>query len=84
MNILIAPGQSYGDSSKAQDIDENEELERVLALKHRETLIRGMGTFVPLASVEQRRKNCVCEQGSSTFATECSSARPERWPMCRC
>lgn len=45
MNILIAPGQSYGDSSKPQDIDENEELERILALKHRETLIRGMGSF---------------------------------------
>lgn len=59
MNILIAPGQSYGDSSKAQDIDENEELERVLALKHRETLIRGMGTFVP-PLVGQRRENCVC------------------------
>lgn len=43
MNILISSGQSYGDSSKPLDIDENEELERILALKHRETLIRGMG-----------------------------------------
>jgi hypothetical protein len=31
------------DSTKPIDIDENEEMERLLLLRHRETLIRGMG-----------------------------------------
>ncbi|CAF3548920.1 unnamed protein product [Rotaria sordida] len=43
VNIPSPPTQSFGDSTKPIDIDETEELERMLSLKHRETLIRGMG-----------------------------------------
>ncbi|CAF4317967.1 unnamed protein product, partial [Didymodactylos carnosus] len=38
-----SPVTSYGDSLKTIEIDESEELERVMSLKQRETLIRGMG-----------------------------------------
>ncbi|CAF3896980.1 unnamed protein product [Rotaria sp. Silwood2] len=43
VNIATPPTQSFGDSTKPIDIEETEELERMLSLKHRETLIRGMG-----------------------------------------
>jgi hypothetical protein len=37
------PNQLYVDSTKSIEIDESEEVERLTSLKHRETLIRGMG-----------------------------------------
>ncbi|CAF0755345.1 unnamed protein product [Didymodactylos carnosus] len=40
---IKCPVMPYGDSGKAVEIDENEELERIMSLKQRETLIRGMG-----------------------------------------
>ena len=43
MNMSSLPTQLNADSAKPVIIDENEELERMLSLKHRETLIRGMG-----------------------------------------
>ncbi|CAF1176351.1 unnamed protein product [Adineta steineri] len=43
MSMTTAHHQSDADSSKALDIDETEEIERLLLLKHRETLIRTMG-----------------------------------------
>lgn len=33
----------YGESTKPLEIEESEEVERLLSLKHRETLVRGMG-----------------------------------------
>lgn len=41
--MTTPPSQYTVDSVKPIDIDETEELERMLSLKHRETLIRGMG-----------------------------------------
>lgn len=35
--------QLYGDTLKPVEIDETDEVERITSLKHRETLIRGMG-----------------------------------------
>ena len=43
INLPTAPSQPYGETFKAIDIDETEEMERLTSLKHRETLIRGMG-----------------------------------------
>jgi hypothetical protein len=44
-NMGTSAPQIYidGDSLKPIDIDEHEEMERLLLLRHRETLIRGMG-----------------------------------------
>lgn len=39
------PIVSYGESAKAMEIDESEEVERMTLLKQRETLIRGMGVI---------------------------------------
>jgi hypothetical protein len=43
LSVSTPPNQPYGDSTKPIEIEETEELERMLSLKHRETLIRGMG-----------------------------------------
>ncbi|CAF0827290.1 unnamed protein product [Rotaria sordida] len=41
--LAISPIQTYGESLRSMEIDENEEFERMALLKQRETLIRGMG-----------------------------------------
>ncbi|UJR08124.1 hypothetical protein I4U23_012400 [Adineta vaga] len=43
MGTSIPPNQSDIDTTKPLDIEESEEMERLLSLKHRETLVRGMG-----------------------------------------
>jgi hypothetical protein len=41
--VPTPPSQPYGESTRPIEIDESEEVERLLSLKHRETLVRGMG-----------------------------------------
>ena len=50
MGASIQPNQFDIDTTQPVDIDETEEMERLLSLKHRETLIRGMGKYLNLSS----------------------------------
>ncbi|CAF3454060.1 unnamed protein product [Rotaria sp. Silwood1] len=43
--LAISPVQTYGESLRPTEIDENEEFERMTLLKQRETLMRGMGVI---------------------------------------
>ncbi|CAF3048765.1 unnamed protein product [Rotaria sp. Silwood2] len=43
--LAISPVQTYGESLRSMEIDENEEFERMTLLKQRETLMRGMGVI---------------------------------------